>query len=146
MSWGICLWEPKFEENWGTVVRSAFNFKVDYLVTVGSRYKRTPSDTVNGTKHIPVFHYQDMKEFLKYAAGSGLVVVERDGNISLPTYQHPSSALYVFGGEDRSVPRELPGVRVVIPTFHCLNLAVAASIVMYDRMVKGCGRITTTGG
>ncbi len=57
----------------------------------------------------------------------------------LPHFVHPEKALYVFGPEDGSIDQVL--LRhchrfVVIPTAHCVNLAAAVYIILYDRMVK----------
>jgi hypothetical protein len=62
-----------------------------------------------------------------------------EGAESLVDFDHPEHAVYVFGPEDGSVPK---GVRhachrfVVIPGAHCLNLAAAVNIVLYDRAAK----------
>lgn len=63
----------------------------------------------------------------------------RAGCESLVTFEHPERALYVFGPEDGSLPRSVaPRCHrfVLIPSAHCLNLACAVSIVLYDRRVK----------
>ncbi len=58
---------------------------------------------------------------------------------SLPLFVHPERALYIFGPEDGT----LGGAYlrrchrfVVIPTRHCVNLAAAIYLVLYDRSVK----------
>jgi tRNA(Leu) C34 or U34 (ribose-2'-O)-methylase TrmL len=54
-------------------------------------------------------------------------------------FEHPENALYVFGPEDGSLPktvRLLCHRFVVIPTHHCLNLAAAVNVVLYDRRLK----------
>jgi hypothetical protein len=58
---------------------------------------------------------------------------------SLVTFEHPEDTLYVFGPEDGSIPkvvRLLCHRFVVIPTHHCLNLAAAVNVVLYDRRLK----------
>jgi tRNA(Leu) C34 or U34 (ribose-2'-O)-methylase TrmL len=58
---------------------------------------------------------------------------------SLVTFEHPENALYVFGPEDGNLPkpvRLLCHRFVVIPTHHCLNLAAAVNVVLYDRRLK----------
>jgi tRNA(Leu) C34 or U34 (ribose-2'-O)-methylase TrmL len=57
----------------------------------------------------------------------------------LMSFEHPEDALYVFGPEDGGLPK---AVRlhchrfVFIPTHHCLNLAAAVNVVLYDRRLK----------
>jgi hypothetical protein len=58
---------------------------------------------------------------------------------ALVSFEHPDDALYVFGPEDGGLPK---AVRrhchrfVFIPTHHCLNLAAAVNVVLYDRRLK----------
>jgi tRNA C32,U32 (ribose-2'-O)-methylase TrmJ len=68
------------------------------------------------------------------------VAVElRRGAELLPAFEHPERALYVFGPEDGNLTSAVLARchRVVaIPTRHCVNLAAAVYLVLYDRMVK----------
>lgn len=57
----------------------------------------------------------------------------------LPLFEHPENALYVFGPEDGSLGSNyLRNCHrfVVIPTRHCVNLAAAVYLVLYDRAMK----------
>src|SRR5262249_34036115 len=57
----------------------------------------------------------------------------------LTSFEHPEDALYVFGPEDGGLPkavRLLCHRFVFIPTHHCLNLAAAVNVVLYDRRLK----------
>jgi tRNA G18 (ribose-2'-O)-methylase SpoU len=58
----------------------------------------------------------------------------------LDRYVHPERACYLLGAEDTGLPKHvLDRCRdlVQIPaTAYCLNVAVAGSIVMYDRAAK----------
>lgn len=137
---GIALYEPKFEDNLGTIMRSAMDFDVDFICTIGSRYKKQHTDTTKAHKHIPLFHFKDAKDFLSHVPeGCELVSIEVNGKEQLETMKHPERAIYIFGGEDRTVPQSLQnkGRTAKIKTNYCLNLAVTASIVMYDRNAKG---------
>ena len=67
------------------------------------------------------------------------VAIEVSGSQNLAYFEHPKNAIYVFGPEDGSLPPQILSrchAHVVIPTLHCLNLAVAVSTVLYDRMAK----------
>lgn len=133
--YGLVLYEPKFEENWGTVMRSAFNFEANFVVTVGNRYKTSNADTTKTERHIPVFHFPDWVAFLDSTDPAiPIVGIEVTGKTSLKNFVHPERCIYVLGGEDRSIP-PLP-ITLRIDTRACLNLAVAASIIMYDRQLK----------
>ncbi len=57
----------------------------------------------------------------------------------LTTFEHPESAVYVFGPEDGSVPQVIRRHChrfVHIQARHCLNLAAAVNVVLHDRKVK----------
>lgn len=68
------------------------------------------------------------------------VAVEvRDNSESLHNFIHPDKALYVFGPEDGGLDRvTLQHCHrfVIIPTRHCVNLAAAVYLVLYDRHIK----------
>lgn len=63
----------------------------------------------------------------------------RKNSESLVTFEHPINAVYVFGPEDGSISKAFLNHChrfVIIPTYHCTNLAAAIYIVLYDRTVK----------
>lgn len=135
---GIVLYQPKFIVNLRTLVRSFGNCGGAFLCTVGQRYERATGDTQYTIRNVPGFHFPDLSSCLSALPANALIVrVEVGGSLSLPMFRHPARAIYVFGGEDRSVPEIEGAVNVQIPTQHCLNLSVAASLVMYDRVLKG---------
>lgn len=78
--------------------------------------------------------------FLDQFEGAVPVAVELRPNAeSLVKFEHPEKALYIFGPEDGSIPQSILKEChrfVVIPTRHCVNLAAAVYIVLYDRQVK----------
>lgn len=135
--WGIILYQPKFIVNLGTIVRSLGNFGGAFICTVGQRYDRGIGDTQYTIRNVPGFHFSDLESCLaSLPVNARIVSVEVGGVVTLPTFHHPERAVYVFGGEDRTVP-PIPGaITVQIPSRQCLNLAVAASLVMYDRVLK----------
>jgi tRNA(Leu) C34 or U34 (ribose-2'-O)-methylase TrmL len=75
-----------------------------------------------------------------YFEGFTPVAVElKEGAEYLPDFVHPEKAVYVFGPEDGGIRRVdyLQCHRFVrIPSRHCLNLAAAVNLVLYDRLVK----------
>lgn len=149
---GLLLINPKFPHNVGGVLRAASCWGATDLRWTGDRVEdpeqwpegaRLPREermrayrdvTMRGGT--PLFRCID--DFT--ADGFTPVCVEVLENAeSLPDFIHPQKALYVFGPEDGDVPG---GVRrechrfVRIPSNGCLNLAVAANLVLYDRHVK----------
>lgn len=137
--YGVAIFEPKFADNIGTVMRNAMNFDADFIATIGKRYKKEATDTTDTTKHIPLFHYATLDEFkASINKNCPLVAVEVGAKTSLITFVHPERAVYLFGGEDRSLDLNIssPDYSVSIPTNHCMNLAVTTAVVMYDRLAK----------
>jgi len=135
---GIAFFEPKFEENIGTAIRSANCFGADFVAIIGARYKRQPADTTKAERHIPFFEYKDLQDFFDHLPrGCEVVGIECDGKQSLENFYHPERCVYLFGGEDRTLPPEIKR-RVRISTSYSfpLNVAVSASIVLYDRFLK----------
>ena len=139
---GIGVYHPKTEENVGTLWRSAYLYGAGFIFTIGKRYKKQASDTVKTHRHIPLFNYlthDEMMQHLPYAAQ--LVCVELSEIARpLPTFCHPQQAVYLLGAEDHGLPEEIIRDKIVIqlPTAEpqSMNVAVAGSIVMYDRFTK----------
>jgi tRNA(Leu) C34 or U34 (ribose-2'-O)-methylase TrmL len=135
--WGVALYQPQTETNWGTVLRSAYNFNASFIMTIGRKYERQCSDTVNASKNLPYYHYESMRDFLNgMPEDCALIRVEVDGDKKLETFTHPKRAVYLFGPENGTVPKLAEEYSLSIETNRCLNLAVAASVVMYDRHAK----------
>lgn len=147
--YGIGIVGCKIGVNVGTLWRSAYNFGASFLVMIAPRYhkahrlalRRQASDTVNARLHMPFFHYETFDAFL---AGRPydcpLITVEQvPESKPLETFTHPDKALYLLGAEDTGVPTYVLAKCqhvVSIQTHLCLNVAVAGSIVMYDRQMK----------
>lgn len=138
---GIGIFHGKNAENLGTLWRSAHILNADFIFTIGKRYKNQCSDTTKAFRHIPLFHYDTYEDFLAHIPHNCPVcAVELDGRAeSLVEYEHPKSCIYLLGAEDHGIPQDVL-IRcrdvVQIPGKYCYNVAVAGSIVMYDRMQK----------
>jgi len=138
--YGIGIYETKEGSNVGTLWRSAMNFGADFIFTIGKRYQKQRSDTTKTWRNIPLFHYEDWQDFIKHTPKDcEIVCIEQTASsIILQEFNHPKQAIYVLGAEDYGIPEELMvGHRKVeITSPMCLNVAVAGSIVMYDRIIK----------
>lgn len=139
---GLALWHTKTPVNLGTAVRSAYAFGAAFVATVGNRYHKQASDTTAAWRHMPVFHYLDMDALVSgLPISCPLVAVELcEGASDLPGFQHPERAVYLLGPEDGSLSMDVLSRchrRLKIPgASWCLNVSVAASIVLYDRVAK----------
>jgi tRNA G18 (ribose-2'-O)-methylase SpoU len=138
---GIGIMHGKTEQNIGTLYRSAAIFGADFIFTVGKRYERQCSDTAKTHRHIPLYHFRtldDLRDHLPY--GCRLIGVELDPKARpLGTYIHPLQACYLLGAEDYGLTKEERAAchsLIQLPGDFSLNVAVAGSIVMYDRITK----------
>jgi len=142
----VTLVNPKFPHNVGAAVRAASCFGVRQVWWTGNRVtnalkgqRRLPrEERMRGYKDVEMRHFDQV--FDQFDDDVVPVAVElRPNSEQLPAFQHPKKALYLFGPEDGSIPQMY--LRhchrfVVIPTAHCVNLAAAVYIMLYDRMVK----------
>ena len=140
--YGIGIVGSKTPLNVGTLWRSAFVLDAGFIFTAGRRYPRQASDTVKAWKHVPMFEYTDADDLFEHIPNDCVpVAVELDPRgRPLSRYSHPERAIYLLGAEDHGLTRKvMDRCRdvVQIPGVHSLNVAVAGSIVMYDRIAKG---------
>lgn len=139
--YGIGIVGSKTPINVGTLWRSAGILGASFMFTAGRRYPQQASDTIKAWKHTPFFEF-DNAEALFDAIPKGCVpiAVEIDERAKpLQTLAHPERAVYILGAEDTGVPPrvlERCACVVSIPGDHSLNVAVAGSIVLYDRIAK----------
>jgi tRNA(Leu) C34 or U34 (ribose-2'-O)-methylase TrmL len=138
---GIGIYNTKTEANVGVLWRSAHNFGASFIFTIGNRYKQQASDTTKAWKNIPLYHFQSYDKLKEYVPSSAnIVAIEQSENsLSLVSFVHPERCIYLLGAEDYGIPQEILLTIhniVHIDTPMCLNVGVAGSIVMYDRMSK----------
>lgn len=125
--------------NLGNIMRSAHAFGASFTFTVGATYQalEARADTSKGQWHLPHYNWTSLDQ-MALPAGCALVGVElTEDAVDLPQFRHPMRAAYVLGPERGSLSPELLArcTHVVrIPTRFCVNVAIAAAIVMYDRV------------
>jgi tRNA C32,U32 (ribose-2'-O)-methylase TrmJ len=142
----VALVNPKYPHNVGAAVRAAACFGIGQVwfsgdrvsLTSGKRRRLPREERMKGYRDVDLVH--DDRFFDAFARDVVPVAVElRDGAELLPQFGHPERALYVFGPEDGGLTavqlRHCHRV-VVIPTRHCVNLAAAVYLTLYDRLVK----------
>lgn len=139
---GIGIYNTKVGMNVGTLWRSAAIMGASFMFTIGKRYKKQSTDTMKAWRHIPLYTYEDFPHFYKCMPyDTKLVGVEiLDTSVDISTYSHPERCVYLLGAEDVGLSKEaITHCKdiVQLPGKHCLNVAVAGSIVMFDRLNKG---------
>ena len=135
---GIGIQNGKTPENLGVLWRTAQNLGASFIFTIGNRYAKQASDTHQAVKAMPYFHYDDFEAFYQnLPKGAMLVGVElTEDAMDLETYHHPKRCVYLLGAEDHGLTKEAQEKSHHLVRFtsaKSLNVAVAGSIVMYDR-------------
>lgn len=135
---GIGIQNGKTPENLGVLWRTAQNLGASFIFTIGNRYANQACDTKNSVKSMPYFHYEDFDDFYKHLPkGARIVGVEiTDKSESLEDFEHPRRCVYLLGAEDNGLTKkaiEKSHFLVEFSSIESLNVAVAGSIVLYDR-------------
>lgn len=138
---GIGIFHGKNEENIGTLWRSANILGADFIFTIGKRYSKQCSDTMNTPKHTPLWHFDDWDDMFHHVPyNCPVVAIELDDrSVPLETFVHPERCIYLLGAEDHGLPPEILDrcwATVQLLGDRCMNVSTAGSIVMYDRKVK----------
>jgi len=125
--------------NLGAVMRTAHAFGASFVYSVGAAYKAgeiNTTDTSRTLGHLPYYAWDDVAD-MRLPAQCDLVGVELCENaVDLPSFRHPKSCAYILGPEQGSLSLEMQGLCthiVKIPTKFCINVSLAAALVLYDR-------------
>ena len=141
----IGLVNPKNPDNVGSVMRAAGNYQVERIFYTGTRYPRALSYQPRSvdmhrkvSKSVTVSKVESLLDSVPKQ--HRIVCIELVvGAISLPRYEHPENAFYIFGPEDGSIDQVLIDHAddvVYVPTIGCMNLAATVNVVLYDRLAK----------
>jgi tRNA(Leu) C34 or U34 (ribose-2'-O)-methylase TrmL len=145
----IVLSNPKYPHNVGGTIRAASNFGAKLIIFSGDRvsleppqdktkYRLPREERMRGYKDVIIIH--DEYPFNRFSCNIIPVAVElRVNSEILGQFIHPKNAVYVFGPEDGNIPQIY--LRhchrfVRIPSKHCLNLAAAVNVILYDRTIQ----------
>jgi tRNA G18 (ribose-2'-O)-methylase SpoU len=138
---GIGIVNVKHDVNVGALLRAAYNFGAAFVFTIGRRYRKMATDTMNAAGTLPLFHCATVSNLATITPYSWpRVAVElSDGAIDIRRYTHLKRCVYILGPEDGDIPAAIRAAchtTIVIPTRQCLNVGVAAAVVMYDRLIS----------
>ena len=143
----VVLANPKYLANLAEMIRNCAVFGLNTLCWTGDRIQvptgkkadRLPrEERMRDYETVRVIN-NDFPLHLFKADIVPVAVELLPGAVPLPYFEHPDNAVYVFGPEDGSIPTGLRAMChhfVRIPSLHCLNLAQAGGITLYDRQVK----------
>lgn len=128
--------------NLGAVLRTGHAFGASFVFTVAAHHRAKEvalSDTARSDAHVPLYEWASLAE-MRLPKGCALVGVELDARAALlPRFRHPLQAAYILGPEKGELSNDAKALCteiVRIPTRFCVNLSVAAAIVMYDRLLS----------
>lgn len=128
--------------NLGAVLRTAHAFGASFAFTIDAHHDVLDvenSDTSRSSDHLPLYHFKDADD-VRLPDNCTLVGVElTERSHDLPSFRHPRNAAYVLGPEEGSLSRAMQARcahLVRIPTKFCINISLAAALVMYDRTMN----------
>lgn len=141
----IALINPKYPRNVGQAIRAASCFGVQQVWYTGERVsleshkgKRLPrEERMKGYSDVELVQFDYV--FDQFPGATPVAVEITPNAENLTEFEHPENPLYVFGPEDGSVPKIAMAHChrfVTIPTRHCVNLAAAVYLMLYDRQLK----------
>ncbi|MEM9706701.1 MAG: RNA methyltransferase [Pseudomonadota bacterium] len=128
--------------NLGAVLRTGHAFGASFVFTVKAHHRAREinrADTSNTGAHLPLYEWESIED-MRLPKGCALIGVELDPQaVDLPQFRHPATAAYILGpekGDLSEAARAKCAYLVKIPTRFCVNLSVAAALVMYDRTIS----------
>ncbi|GHF96240.1 RNA methyltransferase [Thalassotalea marina] len=138
---GIGILNNVSEHNIGTLWRSAYILGASFIFTIDKKYKPCGADVATAWTKIPLYHYKDFEDFKANLPYSTKIVALEMGerSVEIEHYQHPDRAVYLLGNEQSGLPAHITEQChdvVKLPGDFSLNVSVAGSIVMYDRIQK----------
>lgn len=138
---GIGILHNKSVANIGTLWRSAKILGADFIFTIGKRYEGQCTDTSFTHKHIPLYNHTSWESFKQNIPYECPIVAIETGerHVLLSEYNHRPNCIYLLGAEDEGIPDEILAECddiVRLEGEFSFNVAVAGSIVMYDRLAK----------
>jgi len=149
----IGCYRPKTGINVGTLWRTARWMGAGGFFTIRERFPEKArinmvradpalgqqTDTTAAHRHVPYLTFESVDALRESVPLACIVGVELDSRaVSLPSFKHPERCIYLLGAEDFGLTpdvREMCDHIVEIPGGN-LNVSVAGSIVLYDRIAK----------
>lgn len=140
----VILDNPKYAHNVAAIVRAASCFGITQVWFSGDRVmqdvdgkKRLPrEERMKGYKEVELINFDYPFDQFTDAYVVGVELVK--GAMDITFFEHPKNTVYVFGPEDGSISKVFRShcyEFVKIPSRHCLNLAAAVYITLFDRVV-----------
>lgn len=127
--------------NLGAILRTGHAFGASFAFTINAHHRAfmvDRADTSKSDQHLPLYEWDNLGQ-MQLPKGCVLIGVELDDSaVDLPSFRHPINAAYLLGPEKGSLSPEAVAMctcLIKIPTRFCLNVSLAAALVMYDRVL-----------
>lgn len=138
---GVGVINMKTSHNFGSLFRTAQIMDADFIFCIGKRFTPQASDTMCSYKHLPIFSYDSFDDFQNHRPHAcPLICIElAEEAVFLHEFDHPKTAMYLLGAEDSGIPKSvLDKAQHIVKLYgeRSMNVAVAGSIVLYDRKVR----------
>jgi tRNA(Leu) C34 or U34 (ribose-2'-O)-methylase TrmL len=142
-SFAVGMWHSKTAYNLVSLRRSATQLGADFVFSIADRMKnKKPLDETFRDHVLLVKEYKTVLDFsLDTICGEYEWVCVEMGGIPLEDFVHPAKALYILGSEDNGISSMLRSackhvVALSSVRSESYNVAVAGTMIMYDRHVK----------
>lgn len=137
----VGIYRTKCAANVGTLWRSAFQLGAHGIFTIGKRFPSQASDTLKAFRHIPMREFGTFDQFYGSLPHSCQLVAVEMGGDPIGKFEHPERATYLLGAEDDGLPKHVLArchhvVSLSAIRTQSFNVAVAGSLVMFDRQSK----------
>ena len=138
---GIGIYKPKTEENVGSLWRTAYIYGASFLFIIDAKYKKKSPDVLKVWSKIPLFQFATIEAFIQTVPYSCKIIgIEMDKRaIPIKQFVHPERAVYLLGSENNGLTKELKNKcqeLIILPGKESVNVAVAGSITIFDRINK----------
>lgn len=128
--------------NLGNLLRSAHAFDASFFFTVSPVVDvdgMRESDTSGAFDHLPFYNFEKTADLILPRQTSLVAVELLEDAVDLPSFRHPTRAVYVLGPERGNVSDKMLARCdhvIKIPMKFCINVGVAGALVMYDRLLS----------
>ncbi len=137
---GVGIYQTKDIQNVGCLWRTAYAMGASFIFTIGKRYQHDGTNTPRVERHTPLFNYKTFEDFFNNIPKNCIIICieQHVRSHSIKNFVHPERAIYLLGAEDDGIPEEILNKYTIlsIPSKICLNVAVAGSLVLFDRKMK----------
>lgn len=132
---GVGIYQPKFTQNLGSIMRCAQIYGSSFNFTIGKHYRHTASDTLKSVRNVPMFYFENLAELKKNGPKNAKIIGVELAETAVPLggFRFPDQSILLLGSEDTGLPPEIQkecDYILKLPGNFSMNVACAASIVI----------------